>query len=237
MKLYMFLLLASTGFCLAEIELPNHPTNLDEVPALKEKCLKSGKPDTYDRLKLAINETRSCLEGKINPSKIKEELEVAKKTGSMDEVFGKYCKKREEYKECVFKTVNVSKECLEENEINALNKATSIVEEIVAFTCFRDGDRLAMFVAEGGSECVSSRSEQIKNCITNTFKIDSNSLSFSSFPTALPTLRIDKEKCDKFEVLQECVVNDLETNCKDTTPANIIDALFKFIKKSTCKNI
>lgn len=79
----------------------------------------------------------------MNPSKIKDELEEAKKTGSMDEVFGKYCNKRQEYKECIMKTVNVSKECLEETEINALDTAARVIEEVMDFACYRDGDRLA----------------------------------------------------------------------------------------------
>lgn len=95
------------------------------------------------KLQIAINETRTCLEGQINPSKIKEELEEAKKTGSMDEVFGKYCNKRQDYKDCIFKTVNVTKECLEEVEINHINAAVKVIEEIADFACYRDGDRLA----------------------------------------------------------------------------------------------
>lgn len=33
--------------------------------------------------------------------------------------------------------------------------------------------------------------------------------------------------------VQTCVVAELE-KCKDSTPANIVDALFRFIKKSAC---
>ncbi|CAG9761085.1 unnamed protein product [Ceutorhynchus assimilis] len=234
-KIFGFFLILGT--CLAEIELPNHPTNLDEVPAIKQRCEEKGKTDTYDRLKVAINETRKCLETKIDPTKVKDELEEAKKTGSMDEVFSKYCNKRSEYKECILKTVNVTKECMDESESNAVDTVIRVIEEIGDFACYRDGDRLAMFIAEGGSECVSSRSEQIKTCINETLKIDTSSISFTSLPTNLPNWKIDKKKCDDLKTIQDCVVTDLEKNCKDTTPANIIDALFKFVKKTTCKNI
>ncbi|XP_019763017.2 27 kDa glycoprotein [Dendroctonus ponderosae] len=237
MKSCTLLFVFFLGVCWAEIEIPNIPMSLDDIPEIKRRCEEKGKSDTYERVKIAINETRTCLEGQISPSKIKEELEEAKKTGSMDEVFGKYCNKRQDYKNCIFKTVNVTKECLEEVEINHINSAVKVIEEIADFACYRDGDRLAMFVAEGGVECVSSRTEQIKDCVNGTFKIDTSNLSLTSLPTLPFSLKIDKDKCDKLSDIQQCVVNDLESNCKDTTPANIVDALFKYVKKLTCKNI
>ena len=33
--------------------------------------------------------------------------------------------------------------------------------------------------------------------------------------------------------LQNCVVEELE-KCQESTPANIVDALFKFVKRSAC---
>ncbi|XP_050304835.1 uncharacterized protein LOC126742251 [Anthonomus grandis grandis] len=237
MKWQLAGVLLVVGICLAEIELPAHPQNLDDIPQIKEKCQAKGKPDSYDRLKTAINETRNCLQSKINPEKIKEELEEAKKTGSMDEVFGKYCNKRQEYKNCIMTTVNITKECMEEVEIAALDKTINVIEEVIDFACYKDGDRLAMFVAEGGPECLSSRTEQIKQCMNSTLKIDTSSFSITSLPTSLPSLKIDKKKCDDLNEIRTCVVEDLEKNCQDTTPANIVDALFKFIKKTTCKNV
>lgn len=237
LKAVIFLVIA--GVCLAEIELPTNLNlnSLDDIPFVKDRCEKKGSTDTYERIKQAANETRTCLEGKINPIQVKSELDEAKKTGSMDEVFGKYCKKRPEIKDCILKTVNISKECLEESEKSALDNAIRIIDEILDFACFRDGDRLAMFVAEGGLECINSRTEKVQECVNSTLKIDTSSFSLSTFSSHIPSLSIDKEKCDNFAKIQECVVTDLETNCKDTTPANIVDALFKFVKKTTCKNI
>lgn len=51
----------------------------------------------------------------------------------------------------------------------------------------------------------------------------------------------DSDRClnstfsSKINTVQTCVVEELE-KCKDSTPANIVDALFKFVKKSACKN-
>ncbi|XP_076265549.1 27 kDa hemolymph protein-like [Rhynchophorus ferrugineus] len=233
----VLILVLVAALCSAEIVLPDNLNDIQDIPAVKERCQKKGSPDTYDRIKAAAKETKTCLQGKINPDQIKSELDEAKKTGSMDEVFGKYCKKRPEIKECILRTVNISKECLEENEKTALDNAIRVIDEILDFACFRDGDRLAMFVAEGGVECISSRKDQIKDCVNATLKIDVSGLSLTSLPTSLPSLGVDKKKCDDFGKIQECVVTDLENHCKDTTPSNIVDALFKFIKKTGCKNL
>lgn len=61
----------------------------------------------------------------------------------MDEVFGKYCKKRPDLKECMLKTYNAAKPCLEESEINAINVTAQILSELGDFACFKDGDRIA----------------------------------------------------------------------------------------------
>lgn len=238
MDLRLLVCLISAGCCLAEIELPNAPTNLDDVPVFKEKCDKFGKSDTYDRLKVALNETKTCLEGKIDLDKVKEELDEAKKTGSMDEVFAKYCNKRNEYKECILKSINVTKECMEPIEIQALDTVIEIAKEVGDFACYRDGDRLAMFVAEGGIRCIKSRTEGIQQCIKTTLNISTANATLTDLPNLnLPSFKIDKEKCDKLTTVWTCVVNDLENKCDDVTPANIVDALFRFIKKTACKNI
>ncbi|KAL1494814.1 hypothetical protein ABEB36_010347 [Hypothenemus hampei] len=237
MQSFMLISLLLAGACLAEIEIGNYLNNFNDVPLVKKRCEEKGKPDSYDRLKVAVNDTRTCFDGKVNPGHLKDELEEAKKTGSMDEVFGKYCNKRQQYKDCILKTVNVAKECLEESESSAIDTLIRITDNVLDFACYRDGDRLAMFVAEGGPECVTSRTEQIKNCINATLKIDTTNLTLENIPENLPTLTINKEKCDKLVEVQECVVKDLETNCKDTTPANIVEALFKFVKKTACNNI
>ncbi|KAI8429167.1 hypothetical protein MSG28_007710 [Choristoneura fumiferana] len=54
---------------------------------------------------------------------------------------------------------------------------------------------------------------------------------------AKPVGKIDEEKeCNQFSALQSCVVGKLES-CAQPTTANIVEALFKYIRKGTpCKN-
>jgi Protein of unknown function (DUF1397) len=53
----------------------------------------------------------------------------------------------------------------------------------------------------------------------------------------LPTFIIKDEHCHDMNRLEVCVVKELE-KCKETTPANLMEALFRFVRKETpCKDI
>ncbi|CAH1998336.1 unnamed protein product [Acanthoscelides obtectus] len=221
------------GLCVADLplEIPQIP-KLGDFEAVKERCEKKAGAGTYEKLEKAIEETKTCIKELVNVEKVKEEVEEAKKTGSMDEVFGRYCKKRPELRECFMKTYNAAEPCLEEIERQAVNTTEHILNQIGDFVCFKDGDRIAMFVAEGGVECLKSRTDAIKNCVNDTVKFNPSSLGNS-----IPNLSMDQKKCDDMKKIQECIVKDLETGCDDSTPANVVDALFRFVKKIACKDI
>nr|XP_023020011.1 uncharacterized protein LOC111508663 [Leptinotarsa decemlineata] len=229
MKCSVFILLL-LGLCAAEIpEIPE----LDDLEDLKERCDTKGGTGTFEKVKVAKNETETCLKKLIDVEKFKNEIEEAKKTGSMDEVFAKYCNKRSEMEACIRKTYNALEPCLESNEKQVINFTANILKQLGDFVCAKDGDRLAMFVAEGGVTCIKSRSEGIKDCLNQTLKF--NPATFS--PESMHSFTIDKKKCDDITSIQNCIVKDLEENCEESTPANIIDALFRFVKRSACKDV
>ncbi|EFA10305.2 uncharacterized protein LOC656540 [Tribolium castaneum] len=210
-----------------DLEIPD----MDEFAVIKEKCDKEGGNGTYIKFKTTANSLSTCMSEFVSLSTLEAEVMESKKTGSMDEVFGKYCKKRSQLATCVQSFINNLRLCLNAEEQNALNITLNIVKELGEFACFKDGDRIAMFVAEGGVECIKSRTQGIQNCVNSTFKISPQSVN----PNAIPNILIDKKKCDDLGKLQRCVVEELE-KCKDSTPANIVDALFKFVKRSACSN-
>ena len=87
-----------------------------------------------------------------------------------------------------------------------------------------------MFIAEGGPECFSSKQEELQECFRATMGKYSN----ESLPTVenLPSLVIKEENCRDMNKLEACVVKELET-CKESTPANLVEALFRFVRKAT----
>ncbi|CAG9862046.1 unnamed protein product [Phyllotreta striolata] len=204
--------------------------NAEDIEAvLREKCAKNGAPDAIDLLMAEQADAIECIQNYINATKIQTELEDAKATGSMDEVFAEYCKKWPDIHECFDNATNIARQCLNKQEESALNKSLDILDELQEFMCFKDGDRLAMFISEKGVECLQERQDGLKDCFNRTVGSrfpDPEDLSV----TTLPVLLFTEQDCEDFDTLRQCVIEELE-HCKTSTPANIIDALFKFLKK------
>ena len=207
--------------------------SIDEVlDAAKKKCDKQGGEKAFDHLMAAKDEIQQCIEGHFNFTQIEAELSEKRKSGSMDDVFAKYCAKRSIIEGCVKNFTDAVEPCLENVEKSSLNLLLNVTDNLVDFGCYKDGDRIAMFLAEGGLECIKSKSEGLEHCFNSTLhhRIPAN---FSI--TSLPLLVIDEEACDDYSNLQACVIKELET-CDDHTPANLVDAIFKYVRRSTpCK--
>nr|CAH7742636.1 unnamed protein product [Callosobruchus chinensis] len=150
---------------------------------------------------------------KVLREKCQKELEKAKNTGSMDEVFGKYCKRWPDIQACFQNATSFARQCMDTKEQDAFNRSLTILQELQEFVCFKDGDRLAMFVAEGGIECMDEQRQGVQDCLNKTLG------------ARLP----DTDELD-FDTVRTCINAELE-KCKDSTPANIVDAFFKFLKK------
>ncbi|KAK4875013.1 hypothetical protein RN001_011435 [Aquatica leii] len=221
--------------------LPNFPglasvPNLDDIAnvetAVKDKCNKNGGEQAFQTLKSASADMQTYITKNFEFSSIKNEVEEARKTGSMDEVFKKYCDKRPEYRTHGHKVLDAFEACLTDDEKPVFKLAINITENIVNFICEKDGDRLGMFIAEDGFVCLSQKAEALQKCGADTVG--------SKIPTTfntIPTLSITKEQCDDYKTIQKCVVKAME-GCENTTPANIVDAFMNYIYKfSTCKNL
>ncbi|KAF5269704.1 hypothetical protein FQA39_LY08627 [Lamprigera yunnana] len=248
------------------IELGNLENKLNEIPGLKnlnntspsleeiinlaqEKCKKNGREDSFtnlmvaycrlfnfkfiELLQLAKDDIQQCLESNFNMTKIQLELEEKRKVGSMEEVFGKYCKKRFVIESCLKNLTNAIELCLEDVEKPSLRLLVNITQNFIDFGCFKDGDRIAMFLAEGGLECMKYKSQQLQECANATFR---HRIPTKLSLATLPLLVINSDGCQDYVNLQSCVVKVLET-CNDHTSANLVDAIFKYVRRSTpCKS-
>ncbi|EFA09742.1 27 kDa hemolymph protein [Tribolium castaneum] len=204
------------------------PSEEDVERMLKEKCEKNGGgEEAFQALKNQQQELRTCLEAQMNATQIQLEVEEAKKTGSMDEIFGKYCRKYPEIYQCVEVVIGKVKPCLDEKEKDTMNQTLKILDELKEFVCFKDGDRIAMFVAEGGVECLESRKDELQQCANQTL---GSRIPTDMSATSLPVFLFTDRECNDFDKIRACFNDELE-KCKDSTPANIVDAFFKFLKK------
>ncbi|WP_248786241.1 DUF1397 domain-containing protein, partial [Escherichia coli] len=83
-----------------------------------------------------------------------------------------------------------------------IGEANSAVDQLVDFVCYKDGDRIALFIAEGGPECFRDKAATIKDCAENITKTVSS-------VEAAKALSLN-EQCGKFDELTTCVVSSLE---------------------------
>lgn len=110
---------------------------------VKKKCEKNGGPTAYDTAKTGIMNMGSCMASLVNVTQLNNEIEKAKPTGDLDEVFAKYCRKSIILKECVENLTNSLEPCLEPPEQALEPIILNITNSLLDFVCFKEGDRIA----------------------------------------------------------------------------------------------
>jgi hypothetical protein len=69
---------------------------------------------------------------------------------------------------CLQQFLEVSQQCLSEEDRPGLNVTLQMVDSAIEFTCHNAGDRIALFMSEEGVECVSTHKEEILACINQS---------------------------------------------------------------------
>ncbi|XP_069675597.1 27 kDa hemolymph protein-like [Periplaneta americana] len=220
------------------VTLPgNLPINISHVPSIEEgeklfeeKCKKMGHPEAYQAAQAAKDEVQECVKSLVNVTVLQAEVEAAKPTGDLDVVFRKYCRQSPQLQYCITNFTASIEPCLDEKEKENKNLIQNITDSIVKFICYKEGDRIALFIAEGGPECLTANQEAIQSCVNRTImkNLPKDTLSIDN----MPSLVLGEEQCRDIDVLQKCVVKSLE-GCSEPTPANIVDSMFNFVRKMT----
>lgn len=84
-----------------------------------------------------------CLTNLVNVTLLKEEIEIARPTGDLDTVFSKYCNKKGIALECVHNFTNSVEPCLEPEEFQQKTVLTKIIQDLLKFVCYKDGNHIA----------------------------------------------------------------------------------------------
>jgi hypothetical protein len=193
---------------------------------LKQKCLNVSKSeDSYTELQAEASVTYECVSNLVNVTKLQKEIEIFSKNGSLETVFNKYCQKRNIAIECLEKFSRATEPCLEPEEISRKSVVVDIAKEMLEFVCYKDGDHIALFIAEKGIECFTDRAPKLQECIE---KVIAKYMPTGNGTT--PNINVTDAKCRDMDPLRNCFVDELE-KCENTTPANLVDAMFKNVKK------
>lgn len=59
--------------------------------------------------------------------------------------------------------------CLEPKEIDGQKTFVKIFTNLLNFVCYKDGDQIALFIAEKGPECFEDKRPTLIQCLNNTF--------------------------------------------------------------------
>lgn len=212
------------------------PTADDAKKVIKEKCLKvSNNEEAYQKAETAAEVFRDCLTGLVDFEALQKEIDQAQPNGDLDVVFNKYCRKRTIAIECMNVFTVAIEPCLDEKEVAGKTTFVKIFTNLLNFVCHKDGDQIALFIAEKGPECFSSKKDALITCINATM----SGYIPTETPTVdtLPQLVMGAQQCTDMNTLQQCIVKELES-CEESTPANLVESMFKFVRNETpCANM
>ncbi|XP_076481679.1 uncharacterized protein LOC117154549 [Bombus vancouverensis nearcticus] len=209
--------------------------------AFKQRCEQYGGDGAFENVENARDKFKQCLDSFVNYTALEQEMEQYKPTGDLDIVFKKYCQKTPTLKQCVRNFTTAVEHCVQPQERKNKELVHNITDSLLNFVCYKEGDRIALFISANGPECLKSKQQEIQQCINSTLgsymiQLDSNTETLHLLDN-LPLLALGNKECTDMSKLQSCIVKDLE-ECSDPTPANIVDSIFNFIRRATpCQNM
>ena len=211
----------------------------DAKALLRKKCKKAATltdtTDIYDKVEKAALKLTRCANEIVNITLIMEEVEDARPRGELDNVFQKYCDKQPLAEKCLHDFNAALKPCLTREERQQNDVMMRIVTSLLNFICYKNGDQIALFIAEEGPECLEANKENISNCMNATFSAylpRQENGSIASNLVELPELVLGPKQCIDLRDFEECVLSYLE-KCNEITPANIIESMFRYVKNET----
>ncbi|CAB3243320.1 unnamed protein product [Arctia plantaginis] len=224
-----------------ELQQKLNDTEIEQVKnqymeQFKQKCEKNGHPEAYEKAQNAVQGLMACSSALVDTNTLQTEIENAKPNGKLDEVFKKYCDKTPQFNECFRNMTETVKPCFTTEEQENFKIIYNVTDQLVEFICFKDGDRIALFIAEGGQECFQDKQEGLQNCFNQTLDAQTQSDLKNITIDSDFKLEFKEKQCNQMTEMQKCIVSAL-SSCPKSTSANIVDSLFNFIRSATpCKD-
>ncbi|XP_017114454.1 27 kDa hemolymph glycoprotein [Drosophila elegans] len=174
-----------------------------------------------------------CLSGLANVTEIQAEIAEATPKGDLDVVFEKYCLRMPQAKGCLKDFNDAILPCLTADEKRHNGVLQRIADKLLEFICYKNGDQIALFIAEKGPECLTDSRDGIANCLNASF---ASYLPKEFSPEwNLPQLVLGPKQCVDLYEFETCTVNLLE-KCEVITPSNIVESMFRYVRReSSCQ--
>ncbi|XP_068226840.1 27 kDa glycoprotein-like isoform X2 [Palaemon carinicauda] len=207
------------------------PDDIEQIGDWKDRCRTRVGEQAVKDIEESQKNILPCITKIIKWDKLQHEINKSIPNGQLDLVFKKYCGRRESLMQCVEDMFAKLDVCMDEQERHDLNITRAAIDAGLDFVCYKDGDRIALFMGEKGGECVKSQRDNIQNCIEEKVpKV--KEIEDDPFSISINELTINEENCKKVNTMHQCIVEWTE-KCEDSTPSNILDSLIVQILKVT----
>lgn len=164
------------------------PSADDAKKLFKEKCEKTAQNDeAFQHAENATEVFKECLMGLVDLETLQKEIDAAQPNGDLDTVFNKwvhmqfkaitklmsqlsnrYCRKRTIAIDCMKNFTVAIEPCLNKKEVDNKKTFVNIFTNLLNFVCHKDGDQIALFIAEKGPECFNNKKDALIHCINST---------------------------------------------------------------------
>jgi len=178
-----------------------------------------------------LTNVSQCMEKHMNETQLISDIKKSIPEGQLDTVFHDTCLKWPKIKACMNDLFVVIDECWDGGD-----KVTKVVDEAIKFFCGDDDDgaRIALFLAEGGMECLEQHGDHVKSCVEsrqekNLAKLPDNlDGGLPDLPDKLPG---KDDICEALTDMMECTSKELR-RCKDPTPENLATSMIRYVAKA-----
>ncbi|XP_018006859.1 uncharacterized protein LOC108664703 [Hyalella azteca] len=209
------------------------PEDISQIRDWKDKCREEHGPAVLKEIEDAPGQLMECVLQYVKLDKLQIEVNRSMARGNLDRVFKKYCGYRDDILYCVDTMLTTFQTCMTAQQLVDVNVTRRAVDAAINFTCHDDGDRIALFMAEQGVECVREHKDGIRTCIEDRVPSVKTSIDDPD-SLSLDHIVINEQQCEKLNAMHSCVVQEAE-KCSDPTPANILDALIvQMLKVTPC---
>lgn len=194
-----------------------------------DTCAENNGTEAVEDIQDSLHNLYFCISSKINVANLFKEMEAATPIGALDEVFTQYCDQIPELMNCAEKVTDAMSVCLGDQGKEDLKTFVGVVDAALEFLCYKGGERIAIFLAEKGSECLVSSVDRLMGCLNESLP------SFTNVLDNMHSLNLsiyDPANCKVEVQVKGCVVDALKS-CSDPTPSNVIEGLMNSMERAT----
>lgn len=235
-------LLVMADDSLADMVMPlaASAANMSEVSAsFATLCAARGVPDPERLLNKTAAETMQCVQERVALDQLMLDMTTHIAGGTLDQLVAERCRKQlpeavstcsalalERLQPC-WLSADAQNDTADQQQADVVSKKLrKVLMAGVEFFCYRDGERVAIFLHESGRECMRAEStrEAGRHCLSWLGVQSDLWLEAVSVLTEWRDEVRRQQHCQRLQSIRRCMTSAFET-CNSSTPANVVDSV------------